>query len=353
MTYEYVGAIHIHSTYSDGTGSIPEIARFAGEVGLDFIMMSDHNTLKPKRDGYERWYDSVQVLIGYEINDKQDKNHYLAFGLDSTVGVRITAQEYVRRVKERGGVGFIAHPDECRNKMPQHPPYPWLAWDSEDFDGIEIWNHMSEWVEGLTEENKFNRFIHPLRSIVAPPKITLDRWDALNLTRRVVGIGGVDAHAHKSSMMGFFDVEVFPYKVMFKSIHTHVLLETPIRTASDKHFQEDKTKIYEALRAGNSFIANSYHADARGFRFYAQSAEGIHPSGSYVDAEQESLTLNVHAPQKAQIKLLRNGEVVEEIIGTDIIRKTTLPGAYRVEVWLEGKAWIYSNHIRVGVGKKN
>jgi len=25
-------------------------------------------------------------------------------------------------------------------------------------------------------------------------------------------------------------------------------------------------------------------------------------------------------------------------------------GAYRLEAWLEGKGWIFSNHIRIGVG---
>lgn len=348
--YEYTGAVHIHSTYSDGTGTIPDIARYANEVGLDFLMMSDHNTLKPKRDGYEKWFDNVMVFIGYEINDKHDKNHYLAFGLDSTVGVKITAQEYVRRVHERGGIGFIAHPDECRNKMPQHPPYPWLAWDSEDFDGIEIWNHMSEWMEGLTEENKFQRFIHPLKSIIAPPEQTLYRWDQLNLTRRVVGIGGVDAHAHKSSMIGFFDIEVFPYKVMFKSIHTHVLLDEPIHRGSTEHFEHDKWKIYEALRAGHSFIANSYHGDARGFQFYAMHNEEKFLSGSFFDDTVKNLTLHVNCPRSATIKIIRNGEQMEEVQDTHIARNTTRTGAYRAEVWLDGKAWIYSNHIRIGVG---
>ena len=45
--YEYVGAIHIHSVYSDGTGKIEEIAKAAYDSDLDFIMMTDHNTLKP------------------------------------------------------------------------------------------------------------------------------------------------------------------------------------------------------------------------------------------------------------------------------------------------------------------
>ena len=34
--HEYVGVIHIHSTYSDGSRPIPEIAAIAAEVDLDW-----------------------------------------------------------------------------------------------------------------------------------------------------------------------------------------------------------------------------------------------------------------------------------------------------------------------------
>ena len=63
--------------------------------------------------------------------------------------------------------------------MEEHPPYPWTEWDTDDFTGIEIWNHMSEWMEGLTEQNKFQYFIHPLRSIDRPPSETLAKWDEI------------------------------------------------------------------------------------------------------------------------------------------------------------------------------
>lgn len=147
--HEYVGAVHIHSEYSDGSGKIPDIARYASEVGLDFIMMTDHHTLKPKRDGAEGWYDDVMVLIGYEINDKQNFNHYLAFNVNRTVGVRSCAREYVQRVKERGGIGFIAHPDEKRQGIRDHPAYPWTAWDSQEFTGIDLEPHVG--VEGRSD----------------------------------------------------------------------------------------------------------------------------------------------------------------------------------------------------------
>jgi hypothetical protein len=349
--HEYFGAIHIHSDYSDGSGKIPDIARFADEVGLNFIMMTDHNTLKPLRDGYEGWYGTSMVLIGYEINDKDDRNHYLAFNLDKTVGVRIGAHEYVRRVKERGGIGFIAHPDETRNHLKDHPSYPWLAWDSEDFTGIEIWNHMSEWMEGVTEHNKYQRFIHPLKSIVAPPAQTLKRWDELNQRRRVVGIGGVDAHAHKQNVMGFFEAEIFPYKVLFKSIRTHVLLENELHIGSRAHFEKDKQQIYNALRAGRCFIANSYHGDAKGFRFFAETNGKVVPMGEYLDLlPSRKVLLRALVPIEASIRLLCNGKLVSEEKGMEAVWDVVERGAYRVEAYLEGKAWIFSNHIRVGVG---
>jgi hypothetical protein len=346
--HEYIGAIHIHSTYSDGTGAIPDICRAASEVGLDFIMMSDHNSLKAKRDGWEGWRDDVMVLIGYEINDRNDRNHYLAYGLNQAVGVRISAAEYVRRVRERGGIGFIAHPDEKRNRFPEHPAYPWDAWESDEFDGMEIWNHMSEWTEGLTDENKFQRFIHPLKSIIAPPPETLKRWDELNGHRRVTAIGGVDAHAHKADIFGFFDVEVFPYKVMFKSIHTHVLLDEPLRRNDPEAFEEDKWKIYKALREGRSFVANSYHGDPRGFDFFATNGRLKLPSGSTVILPGiDKIRLTAKTPSRALLRLIADGRPLLEVDGRELTFSVSHPGAYRVEAWIDDKGWIFSNHIRI------
>ena len=70
--HEYVGIIHIHSTYSDGSRPIPEIAHIASELALDYLMFTDHNTLQPKRDGMEGWYHGVLIATGYEINDADD-----------------------------------------------------------------------------------------------------------------------------------------------------------------------------------------------------------------------------------------------------------------------------------------
>ena len=155
--FHYSGIIHVHSTYSDGQKSIPEIAAIADALKADFLLMSDHNTLQPKQDGLEGWYGNVLVGIGSELNDKDDKNHYLAFNIEKPVNHKVPASDYVCKVREQGGFGIIAHPDETRTHIEAYPPYPWTLWDSDCYDGIEIWNQMSEWMEGLTNYNGIRR----------------------------------------------------------------------------------------------------------------------------------------------------------------------------------------------------
>ena len=346
---EYIGAIHMHSTFSDGTGEVPDIAKFADEVGLDFIMLTDHNTLRALKEGYEKWYGSTLLLVGCEINDKENKNHYLAFGIDEAFTTRTPAKKYVAKVKELDGIGFLAHPHEKR-KHKEHPAYPWTEWDTEDFTGIEIWNHMSEWVENLTEENKYRSFLHPLRTINAPPKETLKVWDELNQTRKVIGIGGIDAHAHKYNLVGFLEVEIFPYKVLFKSIRTHILVDEEIKKGkSEKDIEKAKWQIYNALKDGKCFVANDYVAESKGFRFYAELNGKKYQMGDSIP-DHKYITFKVLIPGiTAEIKLIRNGRVIETNNGMDAEFVINKKGAYRIEVYFEERAWIYSNHIRVNV----
>lgn len=346
---EYVGSVHMHSTFSDGTGEVPDIAKFADEVGLDFILLTDHNTLRALQEGFEKWYGNTLCLVGCEINDKENKNHYLAFGIDKTFSTRTPAKKYVAEVKELGGIGFLAHPHEKRTNK-EHPAYPWTEWDTEDFTGIEIWNHMSEWIENLTEENKYRSFLHPLRTIVAPPKETLQVWDEISLRRKVVGIGGIDAHAHKYNLVGFLEVEIFPYKVLFKSIRTHVLVDEQIKKGkSIKDILTAKWLIYNALKDGKCFVANDYVAESKGFRFFAEHNEKKYQMGDAVP-DHKNVKLNVLIPGiAAEIKLFRNGNLVETNKGIDAEFIVNKNGVYRVEVYLENRAWIFSNHIRVDI----
>jgi hypothetical protein len=341
QAYEAVGAVHLHSKFSDGSLSIPEIAAIAGETGLDFLMFSDHNTLEPKRLGLEGWYGRVVVIIGCELNDTRDRNHYLAFRIDKEPEGH-EAVEYVRQVREAGGFGVIAHPSEKRHFSETYPAFPWTAWDVEGFDGIEIWNQMSEWMEGITRRNFCWRVLHPLRSIRFPVPETLVQWDGFNRDRRVVGLGGIDVHAHHICLLGI-PFEIYPYKVQFKSIRTHVLLDHElIPNGGPVSFLTAETGVFDAILSGRCFVSNHSLGDARGFRFWAER-DGVIPMGGRIP--MGGTVFQVRLPRRARMRLVRDGQIVLEATGREFTYEDDQPGVYRVEVVRKHRGWIYSNPI--------
>lgn len=346
--FEYSGIIHIHSTYSDGSLPIPKIAKIANELDVNFLLFTDHNTLQPKFDGLEGWYGKILVGVGCEINDVSDMNHYLAFDIDEEISSELAPNEYVCRVREKGGFGIIAHPDEKRTAMPEYPPYPWTVWDSDCYDGIEIWNQMSEWMEGLTHSNKYWRAVHPRKSILAPNAEALSRWDEVNLRKKILGIGGVDAHGHIYKLWGLFRITIFRYKVLFKTIRTHVLLPEPLSDRKD--YLGDLKKIYDAMRNANVFISNHYIGDAGSFLAWLENNNDQVIIGETITLDEKT-KLCVKNPLRAKTILIKNGIQFDHAESNEIEFKISEPGVYRVESHLADRPWIYSNHLRV-VDKK-
>jgi len=341
--FEYVGVIHCHSKFSDGGEYPDEIAKIADDVKLDFLVLTDHNTLRAKQ--FEGYYNNLVFIVGVELNDKNNKNHYLALGIDKSINTRISSSDYVKKVNDLGGFGFIAHPDEMRDYSEKYPPFPWTNWECNDFTGIEIWNHMSEWLENLTEENKYYKVRHPRKSLNPPKDITLQRWDKLNLERPVVGIAGADAHAHKVNVLGLFQVEVFPYKVMFLTLRNHIWLDEKINIANN--FDYNKNLILNALKNGNLFFANDFIDDSSGFKFYAIENDVIHNSLATVSlSNNPKLVVNIPSSEFVA-NILHNSKVIKQVTSNDFEFKPKEKGVYRVEVIKNQKKWIFSNPIRL------
>src|SRR3954447_5438667 len=99
--------VHVHSTFSDGTAAVPEIAAAARAAGADVVLLTDHDTLAARRAGCEGWHDDVFVLVGHEISPKG--GHFLAFGLDDEIPHDgLGEEEICARVRDAGGLGFPA-----------------------------------------------------------------------------------------------------------------------------------------------------------------------------------------------------------------------------------------------------
>lgn len=342
---EVSGAIHIHTRFSDGGVDFPELVAAAREVGLDFIVVTDHMTLAGKDKGYEGFHDNLVVLIGYEHNDSNDKNHYLAIGIDTVVEEQDFPQKYIDLIRSGGGIGFLAHPAEERQYFKRYPSYPWTEWSVSGYDGIEVWNHMSEWVENLKSWGSFIRIFYPRRFLKGIPPDLLKKWDELNRTRFISGIGGVDAHTFNYGK-GIFRYRIFPIKVELKGIRTHLYLPHSI---ADCGFEEVKKIYLRALKHGNGYISNFRRGDARGTELFLRYDDNstVPPGYSGKDSLLPA-ALCISIPLKAEIRIIRNGVLVNREIGMYHQFDITENGLYRVEVFRKNKAWIYSNPFPIG-----
>lgn len=63
-------AIHVHSTCSDGTATVPEIVEAARESGRDVVVLTDHDTMRARELGHEGWHGAVLLLVGEEVSPR-------------------------------------------------------------------------------------------------------------------------------------------------------------------------------------------------------------------------------------------------------------------------------------------
>jgi hypothetical protein len=340
--YHYSGVVHIHTTESDGTKAIEEVIEIGRRADVDFMMFSDHMGLGNREAGHEGVYGDTLVVIGYEHNDPDDNNHYLIFNSPSIYSHESSAAEYVKATYRDGAFGIVAHPIEHRSREGKHPPYPWLDWGADQFNGLEIWNQMSEWMERLTPWNKLAMALSPRKSMVGPPPEAMQIWDRLNLKRRCVGVAGVDAHAFPVRV-GPLTVAIFPYKVHFRALRTHIILDEPL--SSD--FGTARRQFYEALAGCRVFCSNYRWGDANEFSFQATLGSKTAVCGDVL-SDHEGARLEIKLPSRATIKLIGNGQELVRATTDRLEYSVGQPGLYRVEAWKGRRGWIFSNHIRVG-----
>ena len=347
--FEYVGALHIHSHCSDGSGSLKRIIRAAKRSGLDFVVISDHNNMRIREEGQPGWYGDLLVIIGEEVSPPF--NHYMAFGIHQEVRPdKKRAQANIDAVAAQGGIGFISHPDAFHRAYTEDSKigsalrfglavYPWRDWQAEGFTGIEVWQYMYDWLKFLNHFNLLLHILTPQRFITGPDPRTLRRWDRLNMTRKVVGIGTLDAHARPRAL-GILPIS--SYRYLFGTIRTHIL--TPEPFCHD--YKSDLETLLASFSHGSCFFANDRVADSSGFRFYIRSNDTTFHPGDQCPLAEETEAI-VILPHQAEISIISNGKLIFSSSGESLCKPILNPGVIRVEVRKDNKPWIFSNPIWV------
>ena len=341
------GNIHIHSRYSDGSGSIDDIAGAAAQAGLQYVVITDHRTLQGLTE--EGFRHGVLVLVGCELN--RDKNHYLAMRVDRSVGVHDDdPQKTIDAVRNQGGFGFLAHPFEKGSPLVEGgKAYPWTDWSVTGFTGLEIWNYCSEWrgraVSALTAMYWF--FFNRAAPVGRPPAEALQAWDACSSQRRTVGIGGTDAHAALISRR-FPYIKIFPYRFLFRTINTYLQLRRPLSGC----YKEAKAQVYSALQDGRCYVSFDLLHGGRGFAYSALLPDREAYMGEEVGFVP-GISLRIKSPaRRSLLRIMKNGKLVCLTRQQNLVFKVLEKGIYRVEVyyrslWGPPRPWIYSNPIYI------
>ena len=241
--------VHLHSTYSDGTGTVRQIAKAGRRAGADVVLLTDHDTLAAARTGEEGWYGDVLLLVGEEVSPRRG-NHYLAFGLEEEIDhSQLDAAGICRAVRAAGGFGFAAHPFSHGSERFKRAGtgMPFDALDCEALDGIELWSFVTDTGESVRSVGEMVRFVAtPGRVLDHPPRRNMEAWDELCRTRRVVAIGGLDAHQFGKRIGPVVPLRIMGYHRSFRYIRTHVLCEA----APTGELEPDREAVYSGPSLG-------------------------------------------------------------------------------------------------------
>ena len=104
--------LHMHTNYSDGTGSVEEVLAFAEHhTTLDVIAVTDHDTiegaLRARDLAAQREY-RFDVIVGEEISTRE--GHLLALFLRHPIAPDQSIERSIELVHEQGGLAIVAHP---------------------------------------------------------------------------------------------------------------------------------------------------------------------------------------------------------------------------------------------------
>ena len=346
------GAFHIHTTRSDGGGSVDDVARAAAQAGLQFLIATDHGdgTRPPDPPQYR---SGVLTIDSVEISTAG--GHYIAVGLPQTPyplgGEPDTVVEDVRRL---GGFGVVAHPTS---------PKTGLGWRDSGLavDAVEWLNADSEWRDESRLRLLTSAVRYPLRpsetlaSLLNRPDDALAVWDRASRRRQTVGLAGHDAHGRVATgtpeegrvSLGL----AFPdYVDLLRTFSLRVELDRPFTGDA----LSDAELLLNAIRAGRTYTVVDALASPAAFQFEAIGSARTYSMGERVPAGTAvEFRAAAAAPPGTDIVLLANGRTVHTVTDEELRYRVDQPAVYRVEVRVNGVAgeavpWIVGNAIIVG-----
>ncbi len=147
----YRGEIHSHTHHSDGAFSPAGLLALSRKRGLDFIAISDHNTVSPWGELEAAGDMRPLVIPAMEITTFH--GHAVALNVDRWINWHVgqngwTMNDAARATHDAGGIFIMAHPSSLG-----YPYCTGCRWEYDDIDmslvdGMEAWSQ--RWVKPTT-----------------------------------------------------------------------------------------------------------------------------------------------------------------------------------------------------------
>jgi hypothetical protein len=336
------GVYHVHSTHSDGLGTLDQIAGEARESRVDFVIVSDHGQPNPDSSTIDTEIQGVRFIGGSEADIVE--GHIALFGVDEVPLFKLPPhpRDAFDDVREWGGVGVLTYPDD--------PKQGWRYW-KDDFvpDGIEIINISSyvwraPWWRNLGKVLMMPFAHHHLVEGIADPTVPLQRWDELLERGKVFGFYAANAHGgFKPVWAGARGIRKPSYSDIFSLVGLAV-------------GRENGGSVDAALRRGEFFSVIRGAGEPQRFDFRAERDGETYPSGSSTTGRPDLVVEVDTLDLDTSIVLKHDGGSVATTTGNVLRFTPQVPGVYRAEVYLRGHRylssevpWILSNPIFVDV----
>lgn len=347
------GAFHVHTNRSDGSMSVEEIAAIAADVGLSFIVFTDHGNGLEESD-LPAYHSGVLCIDSTEIST--DRGHYVAVDLPTTpypIGGDVAG--VVEDVERLGGFGVIAHPGSKKST------FRWDRWDLK-FNGMEWFNVDSEW----RNESLLGFVLSPIHYLLKPsetiaelldrPVENLLQFDRISQLRKIVMLPGSDTH-------GAIPLPVLPdarLPIGGSSFYENAFRAFTLRVEVDQELSGapilDGQLIVGALRNGRAYTLIDALASPGDLQFTATSGNQVAHMGERITTGTPvQLDVQVRMPPGGLVLLKQNGETVAKSNTNKLTYVSVSTSAvFRVEVLLPevtsvaGIPWITSNPIYIG-----
>jgi hypothetical protein len=277
----YRGDFHTHTHASDGVYPSDILAGIAKAEGLDFIAITDHNTIA----GFLEFSDNLDFLVIPGLEVTLDKGHFNVFGMNNwhewmqeICGDRIevsmpdrykTITELMKEISEDGLLNSINHP--------LLPPWDWLFDDTDlrYIHCLELWNDLY-WPDNIT----------------ANPK-TVEMWNEwLNAGYRITAIGGSDYH--------------YPPRPEENKPGERLGMPTTFVYAQELSI----SGILDALRKRRAYVTKGPQLD-----FRAEANGTIYEMGADLGVQSGAIDFIVtipYQPKMSNVQLVKNGVVIAQ-----------------------------------------